>query len=159
MKQPKDKNIALTPIVEEHDEVILFCERIREGLRNKTENNRIKKYIDWFKAEYLDPHFEIEKKYIFPILGSNNVRVKRALANHRRLKRLFAETAQLNTVFNKIEEELSTYIGFEERVLYNEIKSVATPPQWEQVEKSHQQLKFNHDAWKDCFWEEEQKQS
>ncbi|MGO3182749.1 MAG: hemerythrin domain-containing protein [Aequorivita sp.] len=153
MKQPKDGKIELTPLIEEHNEVILLCERIREGLRNKIESKRIKKYIDWFKTEYLDPHFEIEKKHIFPILGNNNVRVKRALANHRRLNRLFAETSDLNKALHKIEEELSTYIGFEERVLYNEIRDVASPKQWKEVEESHHHLEFSDDEWQDRFWE------
>ncbi|WP_026450248.1 hemerythrin domain-containing protein [Aequorivita capsosiphonis] len=151
-KQKKKSHLELTPLIEEHNEVILFCERIREGLRNKTEEERIKKYIDWFKVKYLDPHFEIETKYIFPILGNNNVRVKRALANHRRLNRLFDETTELNKVLNKIEEELSSYIGFEERVLYNEIRTIASPQQLEEIEKSHQELAFNDDEWKDQFW-------
>ena len=151
-KRSQEPNLALTPLIEEHNEVILLCERIREGLKNKIEPSRIKKYIDWFKEEYLDPHFEIEKEQIFPILGNNNVRVKRALANHRRLNRLFAETSELNKVLNKIEEELSTYIGFEERVLYNEIRTVASPLQWEEIEKSHHQLGFSEEAWEDKFW-------
>lgn len=138
MKQSKGRQIALTPLIEELNEVILLCERFREGLKNKIENKRIKNYIDWFKIEYLDPHFEIEKKHIFPILGNNNVRVKRALANHRRLKRLFSETTELNKVLNKIEEELSSYIGFEERILYTEIRDVASLQEWEDIEKSHE---------------------
>ncbi len=151
MKQSKERHLALTPLIEEHNEVILLCERIREGLRNKIENKRIKNYIDWFKINYLDPHFEIETQHIFPILGNNNVRVKRALANHRRLNRLFAETSEINKVLNKIEEELSSYIGFEERILYEEIRTIASSQQWEEIEKRHQQLEFS-DEWKDPFW-------
>ena len=150
MDSREDRNIPLTPLIEEHDEVILFCERIREGLRNKTDLNRIKKYVDWFKDTYLDPHFEIETKYIFPILGITNVRVKRGLANHRRLQRLFA-TKDLNKALNLIEEELSTYIGYEERVLYTEIKKLATKEQWEIIEEKHKELNFD-DNWKDQFW-------
>src|SRR5690606_23348166 len=108
MKKSKKQHLALTPLIEEHNEVILLCERIRFGLKNEIEFQRMKNYVDWFKEKYLDPHFEIEKEYIFPILGINNVRVKRALANHRRLNRLFAETTDLNKILNKIEEELST---------------------------------------------------
>lgn len=152
-KQNKKSHLELTPLIEEHNEVILFCERIREGLHNKTEEERIKKYIDWFKVKYLDPHFEIENQYIFPILGINNVRVKRAFANHRRLNRLFAETTELNKVLNKIEEELSSYIGFEERVLYNEIRTIASPQQLAEIEKSHQELAFDAAEWEDRFWE------
>ncbi|QAA82984.1 hemerythrin domain-containing protein [Aequorivita sp. H23M31] len=150
-KNPK-QHLALTPIIEEHNEVILLCERIRFGLKNDIAVERIKKYVDWFKEHYLDPHFEIEKEHIFPILGINNVRVKRALANHRRLSRLLSETTELNKVLNKIEEELSTYIGFEERVLYNEIREIATPQQWEEMENNHQKLGFSEDGWEDKFW-------
>lgn len=151
-KQKTKQSLELVPLIEEHNEVILFCERIREGLRTKIEVKRIKEYIDWFKVNYLDPHFEIENKYIFPILGNNNVRVKRALANHRRLNRLFEETTDLNKILNKIEEELSSYIGFEERILYNEIRTIATPQQLVDIEKSHELLNFTDD-WEDQFWE------
>ncbi|MCG2419507.1 hemerythrin domain-containing protein [Aequorivita sp. F47161] len=151
-KHTQKKNLALTPIIEEHNEVILLCERIREGLRNKVENKRIKKYIDWFKANYLDAHFEIEEKQIFPILGSNNVRVKRALANHRRLNRLFEETAELHKVLHKIEEELSSYIHFEERILYREIQAVASEFQLQEIENIDSEIAFTDDAWKDRFW-------
>src|SRR5690606_34011774 len=101
----------------------------------------------------LDPHFEIEKEYVFPILGSTNVRVKRALANHRRLNRLFAETTELNKMLHKIEEELSTNISFEERVLYSELRTIASPEQWEEIEKRHHQLEFSDENWKDQFWD------
>lgn len=154
MKKNQDPKLNLIPLIEEHNEVILLCERIRVGLKNKIELNRIKNYIDWFKINYLDPHVEIEKSLIFPILGNSNVRVKRALANHRRLNRLFAETDDLHKVLHKIEEELSTYIGFEERVLYNEIRALATDAQWEEIEKSHQNLSFDENSWADRFWEE-----
>lgn len=152
MKKPK-KQLALTPLIEEHNEVILLCERIRWGLKNDIDPHRIKEYVDRFKEAYLDPHFEIEKKHIFSILGANNVRVKRALANHRRLNRLFSETTDLNKILNKIEEELSTYIGFEERVLYNEIREVATPQQLKKIENTHQRLDFSEEMWEDRFWD------
>ncbi|NGX84473.1 hemerythrin domain-containing protein [Aequorivita sp. KMM 9714] len=153
----ENKYLSLIPLTEDHDEVILFCERIREGLQGKIEIKRIKNYIDWFKEIYLDPHFEIEQEFIFPILGNNNVRVIRAIANHRRLNRLFNETSNLNTVFHKIEEELTTYIGFEERILYQEIRAITTQEAWQEawkeIEEKHSQLKFSDEEWTDRFWE------
>lgn len=152
-KQPKP-NLKLTPLVEEHDEVVLFCERIREGLQNGIDDKRIKAYVDWFKTAYLDPHFEMEQTLVFPILGNTNVRTRRALANHRRLDRLFAKTTDLHKTLHKIEEELTSFIGFEERILYNEIRGLATPEQWQEIEKGHQDLEFNDAEWTDRFWKE-----
>jgi len=152
-KHKKEQPIALVPLVEEHNEIVLFCERIREGLQRKIDPKRMKKYSDWFKKEYLDPHFEIEKKYSFPILGENNVRIKRASANHRRLDRLFSETTEIHKVLHKIEEELSAYIGFEERIIYNEIREIATTEQLCTIEQQHLKLDFSDEEWKDRFWE------
>lgn len=143
---------SLKKFSHEHSSVLDLCARIRFGLVNGISTERIKKYSDWFKKNSLDPHFEMEKKNVFPILGYQNVRIKRALANHRRLTRLFAETTDLHIVLNKIEEELGTYIRFEERILYNEIQKVATPTQLLEIERSHQKLCSCDEAWEDEFW-------
>lgn len=143
---------ALKPLSEEHNEVLLLSSRIGAGLRQNVDGKRIKKYVDWFKTEYLDPHFELENKYIFPILGDRNVRMKRALANHRRLNRLFDESSNLNIVLNKIEEELGSFIRFEERILYNEIQKVATKDELLMIENVHHEMDFIEDTWEDRFW-------
>ena len=152
-KNKKEKPIALTPLVEEHNEIVLFCERIRDGLQKEIDPKRIKKYADWFKMEYLDPHFKIEKKYSFPLLGENNVRIKRAFANHRRMDRLFSEMPKSTRFLHKIEEELSAYIGFEERILYKEIREIASPEELKNIEEQHLKLDFSDADWKDRFWE------
>lgn len=152
-EQIENRHRALKPLSEEHNEVLLLSSRIGLGLRQDVDRKRIKKYVDWFKTEYLDPHFELENKYIFPILGSGNVRMKRALANHRRLNRLFEETSNLNIVLNKIEEELGSFIRFEERILYNEIQKVATKDELKMIQKLHHEIEFPEDRWEDRFWD------
>lgn len=143
---------ALQPLSKEHHTVLLVCNHIEEGLKKTIENQRIKDYSDWFKSSFIDPHFELEKQYVFPILGMQNVRIKRALANHRRLDRLFNETSNLTRVLHRIEEELRTYIHFEERILYNEIQSIASQDQLKQIEDLHEQLSFCDSCWDDRFW-------
>lgn len=147
-KRPK----ALEHVSEEHYAFLFFGWKINEGLRNNIELNRIKAYVDWFQERYLEPHFEIEKKHIFPILGLQNVRVKKALANHRRLQRLFNETRDLNRALNSIDEEIGRYIRFEERVLFNEIQSVANKNQLQEIKKMHEELQISDEGWDDKFW-------
>lgn len=69
--------LSLNTIRKEHDDSLNFCSRIRTGLSNEVEPDRIRHYTDWYKNNYLEPHFKVEEKLIFPVLG-NNVRVKRA---------------------------------------------------------------------------------
>ncbi|MDQ7916483.1 hemerythrin domain-containing protein [Mesonia sp. MT50] len=150
-KFPK-RHEALEPVSEEHYKVLFFGWKISEGLRNGVETARIKAYADWFQKNYLEPHFEIEKKFLFPILGLKNVRVKKALANHRRLMRLFNETEEVNKALNRIEEEVGRYIRFEERVLYNEIEAAASKEQLQEIEMQHQKIDLSDQTWKDEFW-------
>lgn len=143
---------GLEPVSEEHYAFLFFGWKISEGLRNNVDTNRLKAYADWFKENYIEPHFEIETKYVFPILGLKNVRVKKALANHRRLLRLFNETEDIYRALNRIEEEIGRYIRFEERVLYNEIQKAASDQQLEEIEKQHQKMNFTEEEWDDQFW-------
>ncbi|PVW12612.1 hemerythrin domain-containing protein [Marixanthomonas spongiae] len=152
MKKPPKRDESLEPISDEHYNLLMFGWKISEAMRNNIETERIKAYADWFKEKYLEPHTEIEKKHVFPILGMDNVRVKKAMANHRRLLRLFNDTTNVYKSLNRIEEEIGRYIRFEERILYNEIQAVATKKQLQDIKKHHEAVSFSDKEWKDKFW-------
>lgn len=147
-KKPMSEPHALTPIIEEHNNVLQLCSRIREGLRNDVKLERIRAYTDWFQSTFLEPHFEFEEKFIFPILGSN-IRVKRALANHRRIRKLLSCSCEDDKVLNLLEEELTSHIRFEERILLKDFKDVK---KIKEIQKKHQTNSFSDKDWKDPFW-------
>lgn len=128
-----------------------MCWKIRTGFSKKTETNRIKKYADWFIKTHLKPHFELEETYVFPILGTENELVKRALTEHRRLKRIFKQTTDLEKSLVLLEEELEAHIRFEERILFVEIQKIATQNQLDTIKEIHTEESFieNND---DPFW-------
>lgn len=142
---------ALKSLSVEHRQVLKLCENIRTGLSKNIEKQRIRRYTDWFKENYLDLHFALEEQHIFPLLG-NNVRVKKALANHRRINKLLSCECENERVLNLLEEELSTYIRFEERVLYKEIEVTATPQDLVRIAQLHRNITFSEDNWEDKFW-------
>lgn len=153
MDKPEKTPKELEQVSEEHYDALMFGWKMAEGLRKGIETERLKAYADWFLENYLLPHFKIEERYIFPILGLDNVRVKRALANHRRLKRLFNDTKNVYRSLNRIEEEIGRFIRFEERVLLKQIQEKATPEQLEEIKQKHDEIKLPEDHWKDRFWE------
>jgi hemerythrin-like domain-containing protein len=106
-----------------------------------------------FFENHLLPHFDMEERHVFPVLGDRrHPMVRRALREHRRLRRLFAATEDLDKHLSLIEEELTAHIRYEERVLFNEVQRVATPAQLSEVERLHQGQPFVED-WGDKFWE------
>lgn len=142
---------ALQNLSREHHHGLLLSWKIRTGFNKNIEVNRIKRYADWFFKTHLIPHFELEETHIFTILKSDNELVKKALSDHRRLKRLFTDKDGDTKTLNKIEEELEQHIRFEERVLFPEIQKVATAEQLSLIENIHQQDDFE-DNLNDVFW-------
>jgi iron-sulfur cluster repair protein YtfE (RIC family) len=148
---PHKRHETLQPLSREHHHGLLLCWKIREGLKRKVALERIKVYTDWFWETYLENHFESEEKFLFPILGNDNKLIKKALSEHRRLRRLFNEKANIQKAIVLIEEELEGHIRFEERVLFNEIQNTATKSQLEVIYAGHSDEKFC-DNLSDLFW-------
>lgn len=153
MEKPEGLPKELKRVSEEHFDVLFFSWKIAEGLRNNVETARMKRYADWFFENHLKPHLKIEKDYVFPVLGLNNVRVKRALANHRRMKRLFNNTKDIYRSLNRIEEEVGAFVRFEERVIFKQVKDRATNRELNEIKKQHRQIKLQKNHWEDKFWE------
>ncbi len=148
---PIKRNESLKAISREHHHGLLLCWKIRTGIKKQIEPERIKKYSDWFYTSQLLPHFELEEQHIFTLLGNENELVKKALSEHRRLKRLFESETEVMKNLTLIEEELESHIRFEERVLFNEIQLIATEDQLQEIKRIHTEEKFL-DNLTDAFW-------
>lgn len=149
--QPIKRNKWLQPLSREHHHSLLLCWKIRTGFSKGIEVERMKKYADWFFKNHIQPHFEVEEKYIFPVLGNENELVKKALSEHRRLTRLFENRDEIEKSLSLIEEELESHIRFEERVLFNEIQQIATEEQLKRITAMHIEEPFQENT-QDEFW-------
>nr|WP_321228412.1 hemerythrin domain-containing protein [uncultured Psychroserpens sp.] len=149
--KPQKRHKALQPLSREHHHGLLLSWKIRTGFKKNIEPKRIRIYANWFFEHHLIPHFEIEEAHIFSILEEENDLIKKALADHRRIKRLFSEENEDIKTLSRIEEELEQHIRFEERILFPEIQKVATDAQMLEIEKIHQPESFE-DNLEDEFW-------
>jgi len=88
---------------------------------------------------------------IFPILGKENRLVRKAVSEHKRLRRLFESRQDIHKILNRIEEELEAHIRFEERVLFKEIEKTGNTKDIETIEQLHH---GQHEGlvWGDEFW-------
>ncbi|HLV42743.1 MAG TPA: hemerythrin domain-containing protein [Brumimicrobium sp.] len=150
--KPLKRDKALIPFSREHHHSLLLGWKIRKGIANGTSVERIKKYTDWFFEHHVQPHFEDEEKYIFPILGEEHELIKKALSEHRRLTRLFTEETDIEKSLHHIEEELERHIRFEERELFMIIQEKATPEELKKIDELHDELTFEENT-ADVFWE------
>lgn len=149
--KPQKRHKALQPLSREHHQGLLLSWKIKTGFSKDIAPERIRTYANWFFKTHLIPHFEMEETHIFTILEEEHELIKKALADHKNIKGLFAETEDDAITLRKIEEVLEQHIRFEERVLFPEIQKIATEAQMLQIEKIHQTEDFE-DNLEDVFW-------
>ena len=151
-EKPIKRSETLKPLSREHHHALLLCWKIKNGFNKGVSAERIKKYADWFFEHHLLPHFEIEEKYVFTVLGDEHPMVKQAKADHQTLKQLFTVAGDLESNLRKIEETLQNHVRFEERTLFNEVQKYATAEQLSDIEMFHVEGKFIDNV-EDPFWE------
>lgn len=151
-KGPIKRAEDLKPFSREHHHGLLLSWKIKTGFSRNIEIDRIKKYADWFYITHLNPHFEAEEKYLFPILGNEHELVQQAISEHQVLRSLFESNTDIANNLHQIETDINQHIRFEERVLFNEIQKQATPEQLKVVAEIHPDEKFV-DNMSDPFWE------
>ncbi|HSI76628.1 MAG TPA: hemerythrin domain-containing protein [Lunatimonas sp.] len=149
--KPIKRHPALQELSKDHHQGLLLCFKIRQGIKLEVEEERIKKYCDWFWIEHLAPHFSEEEQFIFPVLGNDDALVRRALEEHKHLKTLFQKGQVDYDLLKKIENDLEAHIRFEERVLFNKIQDVATEEELETIAKNHAGQP-SCAVWEDEFW-------
>ncbi len=151
MVRPLKRVPALQPLSREHDYTLLFCLIIRLGLSRKIEPSRLNAYTQFFRHEYLEPHFRIEEEKIFPELGNEHPMVVRALKEHRQIENLLNRTMQHESEFVLLQSLLDGHIRFEERVLFQEMQLQLLPEALQRIAAVHREVEIRNE-WKDPFW-------
>lgn len=142
---------SLQAFSRDHHQALLLCWKIKVGLSKGISIDRIKAYTNWFYENHILEHFEMEEKYMFPVLPKNHELIIRVIREHKFLLALFNNTSQVEKSLRELQVALKNHIRFEERILFNEIQNVASPRQLELIEKHHTSEKFE-DNLKDVFW-------
>src|SRR5690606_589411 len=63
--KPIKRNENLVPISREHHATLLFCWKLRNGVKMEIVPERIALYVAWFWISHLQPHFNKEEKLLF----------------------------------------------------------------------------------------------
>ncbi len=134
-----------------HHRTLFFCWNIRAGIDKNIDVDRIVAYVNWYGEHVLFPKLAIEEQLIFTILNEDHYLVKRAIKEHRRIRRLFKIDKNAMKSLIYIEEELDLHIRFEERNILPEVEKLATQKQLKLINDAFEKLPTNAD-WEDQFW-------
>ena len=139
----------------EHHFGLLFCWKIRQGLKKQVPAKRIQPYVKYFWDNHLQRHFE-EETFLFDALQDSLC--ERAISEHIRITQLVenvisTESVQLDQL-NLLADFLDDHIRFEERTLFPHLEKELTENKLAEIGMHLQQLHPMHekDDYPDEFW-------
>lgn len=152
MAEPIKRHPHIVPLSKQHHDALLFCWKIRKGIKDGISSDRLAKYSFWFWENHLVPHFKDEEKWLFS--NADDVLVKQALDEHIVLMRLFTSMTDENTLpnFDEVANLLDNHVRFEERVLFPHLEKNMSESELEIVGNALHKHAACANDYSDQFW-------
>jgi hypothetical protein len=152
-RKPIKRNIHLVSLSKDHHFGLLFCWKIREGIRLNIEVERISRYAMHFWTNHLVDHFAEEECVLFASLV--HPQLDKAIADHREIseavKLLFPDKNSGYPQLARLADLLGDHIRFEERELFPLLESLLTDAELAKIgERLNQELVPEN--YPDQFW-------
>ena len=153
-KKPIKRNENILKLSKEHHFSLLFCWKIRQGLKTRIEPGRIIEYVKYFHKNFLQPHFTEEEDILFVLL--NNKPVTKAIEQHKQINDLLSHLSDntkdnANAQLARLADMVDDHVRYEERELFPHMEKALSKEQLESVGK---QLHSEHPPLKDEYIDE-----
>jgi len=153
---PIKRNENLVPLSKDHHVTLLFCWKIRTGLKLKIETTRMKRYVQYFWPTHIQPHFQEEETILF--IPIQDAAVQKALIEHSNIKeqinKIIASENLQPLQLKMLADAVDNHVRYEERELFPHLENVLTEEQLKEI-GSKLQTTANavcNDEFTDEFW-------
>jgi hemerythrin-like domain-containing protein len=153
--RPIKRHEAIVQFSREHHFGLLLIWKIRQGLANGIDPQRISDYVLYFFEEDLKTHFDEEERVLFPRLDDTDLLKRQALEEHREIYSIIAQIRSNNNaaVLTHFAGALDMHIRFEERVLFNHLQNQLSEDELAALAVEHPVRTTDIDSkWNDHFW-------
>lgn len=150
---------SIVTLSKDHHFGLLFCWKIRQGVKRQVPPDRILPYIEYFWSNHLQPHFEAEET--LPFAAVQDDLVDRAIADHKHIEQLVKTITSVEPVvlaqLNTLADALDSHIRFEERVLFPHLEKALSSEKLAWLGAQLQQIHSinEKDNYPDEFWMKE----
>jgi hypothetical protein len=153
--KPIRRNDNIKQLSRDHHYTLLFSWKIRKGLREAVETERIKRYVRHFWEHDMEPHFREEEEILFAPVQDEPVR--KALEEHRQIKAqvdavLLAPAKIAGKHLMHLAGMVDAHVRYEERELFPYLESVLTPAQLESIGRQLHEAPPLQEDFEDNFW-------
>ncbi|HTI58634.1 hemerythrin domain-containing protein [Mucilaginibacter sp.] len=123
--KPLKRSPHIVALSQDHHLGLLFCWKIKEGLKKGIHLSRIKAYLNYYWQNHLLEHFREEETLLFNEI--NNALIQRGRDEHLLLSKLANKIVRDNNFNNadflSFAELLTKHIRFEERILFPQLEA------------------------------------
>jgi hemerythrin-like domain-containing protein len=152
--KPLKRNGNIVKLSRDHHASLLFCWKIRQGVKFHVEKNRMIKYVKYFWDHHFSTHFREEEEFLFAPV--KNDEVQKAIEDHQKIKIFIdkigvAGMEKEEDVLLELADTVDDHIRFEERVLFPHLQEELSD---EQLQKIGEQIVDQPltDNYEDHFW-------
>lgn len=126
--KPLKRNENIQPLSREHHHGLLFCWKIRTGLKKNIEVNRIMRYVEYFYNAHLKSHFREEETLLFDKI--KHEMCDDAQKDHWEISELVSKILSgendIRSNLVELSNKVDDHIRFEERKLFPFLEETLT---------------------------------
>ncbi|OKL42021.1 hemerythrin domain-containing protein [Pontibacter flavimaris] len=149
---PQKRDKSLVPLSREHHFGLLFCWKLRQGLKNGTDLEVMRAYVRYFWENILKEHCQEEEWLMERLLPHEDTQRTRMHEEHKLIEalvELIEEGSPMNRdLFKVLDQDLTDHIRWEERELFPYLQAAAHS---DELELAGQLLEHKHDPRLDNF--------
>lgn len=156
LRKPIKRSEHIRKLSRDHHFSLLFCWKIRKGLKTEVAPERIRLYVEYFWEHHLQPHFREEERILFAPFDDRQI--QRAVKEHKQIQEVIEDLggySKLNEkkLLTEIADMVDEHVRYEERELFPYLEQKLNK---EQLETIGRELQKNHlslqDDYTDIFW-------
>ena len=155
--KPLRRSKQLQPLSREHHSGLLFCWKLRQGIKGGVDMRRMVPYVEFFWSTNLQHHFKEEETLIF--LDKSDALIARALSEHGLIEEqiqhiIHDSEAVLPQQIHALIRQMDDHIRFEERVLFPYLENTLNESRLKAVGDLLEQHKNGmlQEDYPDAFW-------
>lgn len=155
--KPIKRSKHILQLSKDHHFTLLFCWKIRQGLKQNIDTERIKRYVYYFWEKDMQDHFREEEEILFAPV--NDEWVQKAVEDHQRIK---GQVESLKTSNGKeaykqlrvLADTVDAHVRYEERELFPHLEEVLLATQLEAIGTQLKAVSIQQDEYPDEFWKD-----
>lgn len=153
--KPIKRSEHILKLSKDHHFSLLFCWKIRQGLKRGVNPGRIKNYVLYFQDTHMRVHFREEEEVLFGHI--RHEAVERAREDHRIITSLIdslegMEEERMKEELARLADLVDAHVRFEERELFPHLEKTLTLAQLEDIGRQLHETPPAKDCYEDEFW-------